>query len=279
MQRGLDWYKREPVAFLGGVQGYTAKQIAVYTVILDLIYQHGGEINDDPSWVAGWIKDMGPAAVRNTISELIDKKKLIKTDSKLTQNRAKTEAKHKVDLSETRAKHGKEGGKRSGEVRKNKGLAEANASSKTEAEENRERKEERIPPSPPSGGRSPQKDFKKEKVVFEADRWFSQAEVDNLENLNNFVNVARKLNSDEFRLWCFTTNPAQPKLAATNALKKEQSSAVAMKAIQDRPKPDPASNGLLASKLVTSTKTEPPPADRAPTSSLLDSPLVKDAEA
>ena len=126
---------------------------------------------------------------------------------------------------------------------------------------------------------SEKKKIEKVSVVFEAERWFSQAEVDNLENLNNFVNVTRKLNSDEFRLWCFTTNPAQPKLAATNALKKEQSSAVAMKAIQDRPKTDPASNGLLASKLVTSTKTEPPPADRAPTSSLLDSPLVKDAEA
>ena len=76
MDRGLEWYQREPVAYLGGVQGMTAKQHAVYSVVLDLIYQHGGQIKNDPKWVAGWIEDMGTAAVRNTILDLISMRKL-----------------------------------------------------------------------------------------------------------------------------------------------------------------------------------------------------------
>ena len=39
---GADWCKREPQAYLGGVVGKTARQHAVYSVTLGLIYAYGG---------------------------------------------------------------------------------------------------------------------------------------------------------------------------------------------------------------------------------------------
>lgn len=114
MRSGAEWYKREPVAFLGGVQGLTTRQIAVYTIVLDLIYEHGGSINNDPKWIAGWFSDMGSAAVRATISELVNLGKLEFEGEKLTQRRAKNEAKTRQKLRENRGKTGQKGGVSSG---------------------------------------------------------------------------------------------------------------------------------------------------------------------
>lgn len=128
MRNGAEWYKREPVAFLGGVQGMTIRQIAVYTIVLDLIYEHGGSINNDPKWIAGWFSDMGSAAVRSTIAELVDLGKLEFEGEKLTQRRAKNEAKTRQKLRENREKTGQKGGVSSGfsrsAVKENKGLGE-----------------------------------------------------------------------------------------------------------------------------------------------------------
>lgn len=144
MKHGSDWYKREPAAYLGGVQGLTAKEHAVYAVTLDLIYAHGGAINNDPSWIAGWISDMGSAAVRKAISTLAEKGKLIVSETEISQKRAKTEAKTKENVSETARENGKKGGKKSAEIRarskENKDLGEADASSENQAEKIREDK-------------------------------------------------------------------------------------------------------------------------------------------
>ena len=144
MKHGSDWYKREPAAYLGGVQGMTAKEHAVYSVTLDLIYAHGGAINNDPSWIAGWISDMGSAAVRKAIFSLAEKGKLIVSETEISQKRAKTEAKTKENVSETARENGKKGGKKSAEIRarskENSDLGEAGASSENQAEEIREDK-------------------------------------------------------------------------------------------------------------------------------------------
>jgi hypothetical protein len=136
LKSGADWYKREPVAYLGGVQGLTAKQHAVYAVVIELIYMHGGSINNDPSWVAGWISDMGSHAVRTTIQALVDKRKLIIEGTQITQKTAKTQAKTREETKEKRRESGEKGGKNSGksrrEMRKNKDLNEASASTREE---------------------------------------------------------------------------------------------------------------------------------------------------
>jgi len=93
MKRGQKWYKREPVSFLGGVHGLTAKELAIYTVCLELIYIHGGAVDNNPKMIGGYVADLGTAAVRNTIKELIFKGKLQETKSgQLTNARAKREA-------------------------------------------------------------------------------------------------------------------------------------------------------------------------------------------
>ena len=138
MKHGSEWYKREPAAYLGGVQGLSAKEHAVYSVVLDLIYAHGGSVNNDPSWIAGWIKDMGAASVRKTISSLVDRDKLMIDGDKITQKRAKNEAKTKENLSETASKNGKKGGIKSAELRaernENSNLTQAVASSENQAD-------------------------------------------------------------------------------------------------------------------------------------------------
>ena len=92
MQRGPETYPRNPIAFLGGVQGLTARQIAVYAIVLDLVYQHGGRIHNDPRWISGWIADMGSAAVRRVIAELVDAGKLrLTAKGMIEQPRAVTE--------------------------------------------------------------------------------------------------------------------------------------------------------------------------------------------
>lgn len=110
MKHGSEWYKREPTAYLGGVQGLSTKQHAVYSVILDLIYQHGGSINDDPKWISGWFSDMGSAAVRRTIEDLIGIGKLHREGDQLTNRRAKNEAKTREKLRENRQETGRKGG-------------------------------------------------------------------------------------------------------------------------------------------------------------------------
>lgn len=136
MKHGSDWYKREPNAYLGGVQGFTMKEHAVFAVVLDLIYSHGGSVNNDPAWIAGWIKDMGSASVRKTILALVERGKLSIEGDQITQKRAKNEAKTKENLRETREKTGRKGGIASGKSRaasnKNNDLDEAPASPREE---------------------------------------------------------------------------------------------------------------------------------------------------
>ena len=108
---GLEWYKRQPTAYLKDVQGLSMKEHAVFSVVLDLIYQHGGSVNNDPKFIAGWISDMGAAAVRRAISSLVERGMLMVEGDQLTQKRARSEAKTKQKPSEngekTEEKHQK----------------------------------------------------------------------------------------------------------------------------------------------------------------------------
>lgn len=148
MQRGLDWYKREPISFLGGVQGLTTKQTAVYSIILDLLYQHGGMLNNDPKWICGWFSDMGPLACKNAISELISLGKLQLENGKITQTRVKREVNTRQTLIKQASNAGQTGGKRSAaarsKVNKNNNLDQADPSSHIEPKRREEKREEEI---------------------------------------------------------------------------------------------------------------------------------------
>ena len=53
MKQGLDWYKREPRAFLDGVQGMGPELIGAYAVLLDLMYARGGDTMRDDRHLSG----------------------------------------------------------------------------------------------------------------------------------------------------------------------------------------------------------------------------------
>lgn len=147
MKRGLDWYKREQRSILDAIRAarMTDRQAAIYNIVIDLIYEGGGETPDDPKHIASYLSNVGQAAARTTIQQLIDMGKIFRVGEMLHQKRAENEAQTRENLSETRAKTGRLGGISSGksrrERRENNNLAEANASSKTEAEKRRERED------------------------------------------------------------------------------------------------------------------------------------------
>ncbi|GAA6162592.1 hypothetical protein NBRC116590_02960 [Pelagimonas sp. KU-00592-HH] len=145
---GLDWYKREPLAYLSDTQGLTAREHAVYSVVIELLYVHGGEINNDPKWISGWISDMGTAAIRNSLASLAlrDGITLEISETKISQKRAKNEAKTKQKLRENAKENGEKGGKSSAksrsESKQNNGLGQAKASTEHQADKRRVEKKE-----------------------------------------------------------------------------------------------------------------------------------------
>lgn len=48
MRHGRDWYKRSSQDFLGDVRGLTAREHAVYSIALDLVYLRVGSVSNDP---------------------------------------------------------------------------------------------------------------------------------------------------------------------------------------------------------------------------------------
>lgn len=110
MRSGSDWYARYPTDYLGGVQGLSSDEHAAYSIILDLIYQHGGSVNNDPAWFAGWVSDMGPAKMKRAVSGLIARGKLVLEGDQLTQHRAREQARTKEDLRQKNRENGRAGG-------------------------------------------------------------------------------------------------------------------------------------------------------------------------
>lgn len=149
MKRGLEWYKREPQAIRMAIMAarMTAAQAAIYNLVIDLIYEGGGETPNEPQHIAAHFSDIGTAKARTTISELIAMGKLFVVGSMLHEKRAENQAKTRRKLSETRAEIGRIGGVSSGVSRAktndNNDMSEANASSKHEAERERDRERDK----------------------------------------------------------------------------------------------------------------------------------------
>lgn len=145
-RRGERWYSREPRAFLEGVRHLTEREIAVYAIVLDLIYDGAGETYDDPKHIASYFSDLGSAAVRNAIDKLVAAGKLTRDDGLLTNCRAKNEVKTQEELAENRRER-----RRSSRVspkflksnsNKNNQLSEKSTPYNTEQYKTEQRKEE-----------------------------------------------------------------------------------------------------------------------------------------
>lgn len=156
MDRGLDWYRRDPRAMIDAKraandsQGMTMAQAAIYDLVTDLIYEGAGQTPNNPKYFASHFSDMSTRAARLSVEFLIGIGKL-ETNSRgfLSNSRAKLEAKARQVVSEARAKAGEKGGKNSAKARKksneNNDGGEANASSKTQPEKSRVESDKKSP--------------------------------------------------------------------------------------------------------------------------------------
>ena len=52
----LKWYKRDPRAALHGMMELTLEERGAYTTVLDLIYTHDGAVDDNPQFIASWLR-------------------------------------------------------------------------------------------------------------------------------------------------------------------------------------------------------------------------------
>lgn len=122
------WYRRFPDNFLGGINGMTLEEKGAYGVVIDMIYQRGGPIADEPRYIAGICN----CSVRkwNAIrARLIALGKLYEIDGHLMNERAGVELEKAAKLARERAENGAKGGDKSAEMRaeakKNNALAQA----------------------------------------------------------------------------------------------------------------------------------------------------------
>lgn len=87
--RGRPWYKRFPADFLAGTMALTLEEKGAFSVVLDMIYDRGGPIPDDPRYVA---RACGCSTRKWTSlrQRLIDAGKLTVRDGELSNPRAET---------------------------------------------------------------------------------------------------------------------------------------------------------------------------------------------
>lgn len=122
------WYRRFPDNFLGGINGMTLEEKGAYGVVIDMIYQRGGPIADEPRYIAGICN----CSVRkwNAIrARLIELGKLVVIDGHLMNERAGIEIEKAAKVAREHAENGAKGGDKSAEMKaeakKNNALGQA----------------------------------------------------------------------------------------------------------------------------------------------------------
>lgn len=102
---GLPYYKRYPRDFLDGTVGMPFEAKGAYAIILDLIYQHGGNLPDDPRYISGQL-GCGVRAWKKHRQTLLDWRKIQVENEFISNFRAifelETTAKYQRKQSENR---------------------------------------------------------------------------------------------------------------------------------------------------------------------------------
>lgn len=121
MNRGLSWYKRDPIAFLDGVQGLTPEVIGAYAVVLDLLYARAGEMPRDDRHLAGLLGCSIRKATALT-DKLVELGKVSFENSIISNSRAKTASKCCRDDRETSVKQSRNDDENASVLRENNDL-------------------------------------------------------------------------------------------------------------------------------------------------------------
>lgn len=111
---GNPWYKRYPKDFFNGTTKLTFEQKGAYTLCLDLMYQDGGPIPDDPKWIS---RQLGCSMQlwRKLRQALIDHGKFTLTDDgRLANGRATYEMHMSRAATTAQTDRGKFGGRPKG---------------------------------------------------------------------------------------------------------------------------------------------------------------------
>ncbi len=113
------WYKHYPADFIAGTVAMTAEEKGAYIVVLNLIYDRGAPLVDDPQWLA---RVVGCSTRRwKQLRESLIKhgKVFITEDGKLFNKRAGQQLESDAKESEIYRESGAKGGKKAAEIRRN----------------------------------------------------------------------------------------------------------------------------------------------------------------
>lgn len=139
------WYRRCGADFIHGTMSLTLEEKGAYSLCLDLIYDRGGPIPDDPRWLSG-ICNVSIRKWASLRQRLIDLGKLTVSDDHLSNVRAELEIVSAELSSEKLAESGAKGGRTRAEnaasYKENSGLAEAGLNHLREEKSREERKKE-----------------------------------------------------------------------------------------------------------------------------------------
>jgi uncharacterized protein YdaU (DUF1376 family) len=122
------WYKRCGADFIHGTMGLSLEEKGAYSLCLDLIYDHGGPVPDDPRWLSG-ICGVSLRKWASIRQRLISVGKLVAEDGHLMNARAVFEIASAKLSSENLAERGSKGGRKRAEnacrTKENNNLGEA----------------------------------------------------------------------------------------------------------------------------------------------------------
>lgn len=110
------WYKRYAADFVHGALGLTLEEKGAYSLCLDLIYDKGGPIPDDPRWLAG-VCGVSVRKWKALRARLIDKGKLTAKGGALSNLRAEKEIEKAREAARKLAENGAKGGHKAAEKR------------------------------------------------------------------------------------------------------------------------------------------------------------------
>lgn len=114
------WYKRYPSNFIGGTVMMNLEQKGAYSILIDLIFDHGGPVPDDPQWIAR-VCGCSTRKWKSIRQTLIDMGKIIAQDGMITQPKAEEMAISGSKNARKLAENGAKGGLKSAEKRHESG--------------------------------------------------------------------------------------------------------------------------------------------------------------
>lgn len=106
----MPWYKRDPEAFLVGVERMTLEEVGAYALLIDHMYLRGGPLRDSPTFLAGLL-GVDVRVWHRLRAALMRKAKLVETDGYLSNARVEVELEAQAEMRAKRAQAGRASGR------------------------------------------------------------------------------------------------------------------------------------------------------------------------